>query len=281
AASENIDVATDAYELGLLRRAMGLPHGGVATASGIADIETARQQDADQLTKTFREVEAILERMIADPRLSVDDRVALANIRGRFIYRERALPDFADAGRAISEAVRAGDNERAVRAAARFAPYRPLFGADVSAVRNELAAMTTRETAETARWHRDLIVLEIVMVLLASLLGVSLALTVSNRMMAGLTRLIEGTKRVQEPGNYELLPVTSRDEIGTLTIAFNRMVEDLRAKDRIKETFGTFVDPRVVGNLIDASGEAIAERQVATVFFSDIKGFSSLSELLT
>src|SRR5262249_47654037 len=86
---------------------------------------------------------------------------------------------------------------------------------------------------------------------------------------------------VQQPGNYELLPVTSRDEIGTLTIAFNHMVEDLRAKDRIKETFGTFVDPRVVGNLIDASGEAIAERQVATVFFSDIKGFSSLGELLT
>ena len=60
------------------------------------------------------------------------------------------------------------------------------------------------------------------------------------------------------------------------------MVEDLRAKDRIKETFGKFVDPRIVANLLDpAGGKDLAERQVATVFFSDIKGFSGLGELLT
>jgi adenylate cyclase len=281
AASETIDVATDAYELGLLRRAVGLPHGGAAKAAGTLDIEAARLQDAELLTTTFRRFEDILERMIADPRLSVEDRIALSNIHGRFTYMERALPDFIDAGRAVSEAVRAGDNDEAVRMAARFAPYRPLFGADVSAVRQELATMTARETVEVARWHRQLILLEVVMLCLASLLGISLAIAVSNRMMSGLSRLVEGTKRVQGTENYELLPVTSRDEIGALTIAFNQMVEDLRAKDRIKETFGKFVDPRVVGSLIDASGETIAERQVATVFFSDIKGFSGLSELLT
>jgi HAMP domain-containing protein len=112
------------------------------------------------------------------------------------------------------------------------------------------------------------------------LLGLSLI--VSNRMMAGLERLIEGTRRMQDGDGYEVLPVTSKDEIGKLTIAFNQMVEDLRAKDRIKETFGKFVDPRIVANLIDpAGGNDLAERQVATVFFSDIKGFSGLGELLT
>ena len=46
------------------------------------------------------------------------------------------------------------------------------------------------------------------------------------------------------------------------------MVEDLRAKDRIKETFGKFIDPRIVANLINpAGGKDLAERQVATVFF--------------
>jgi adenylate cyclase len=56
------------------------------------------------------------------------------------------------------------------------------------------------------------------------------------------------------------------------------MVEDLRAKDRIKETFGKFVDPRIVANLIDlAGGGDLAERQLATVFFSDIREFSSLA----
>jgi len=101
-------------------------------------------------------------------------------------------------------------------------------------------------------------------------------------MMAGLERLIEGAQQVQDGQSYEILPVTSNDEIGKLTVAFNHMVEDLRAKERIKETFGKFVDPRIVANLIDSTGgKDLAERQVATVFFSDIKGFSGLGELLT
>ena len=117
---------------------------------------------------------------------------------------------------------------------------------------------------------------------LASLLGISVSIIVSNRMMAGLERLIRGARQVQDGQGYEILPITSNDEIGKLTGAFNHMVEDLRAKDRIKETFGKFVDPRIVANLIDPAGDQdLAERQVATVFFSDIKGFSGLGELLT
>jgi class 3 adenylate cyclase len=127
-----------------------------------------------------------------------------------------------------------------------------------------------------------LIILEMVMLGLASLIGLGLSVIVSNRMMAGLERLIAGTRQVQDGHGYEVLPVTSDDEIGKLTVAFNLMVEDLRAKDRIKETFGKFVDPRIVANLIDpAGGKDLAERQVATVFFSDIKAFSGLGELLT
>jgi adenylate cyclase len=117
---------------------------------------------------------------------------------------------------------------------------------------------------------------------LTSLIGLGVSLIVSNRMMAGLGRLIEGTQQIQDGHGYEILPVTSNDDIGKLTVAFNRMVEDLRAKDRIKETFGKFVDPRIVANLINPAGDKdLAERQVATVFFSDIKGFSGLGELLT
>jgi adenylate cyclase len=76
--------------------------------------------------------------------------------------------------------------------------------------------------------------------------------------------------------------VTSSDEIGILTRTFNKMAEELKAKDKIKEMFGKYVDPRIIANLLDTKAETgMAERQVATVFFSDIKGFTELSELLT
>src|SRR4030095_7545184 len=55
------------------------------------------------------------------------------------------------------------------------------------------------------------------------------------------------------------------------------------AKERIKDTFGKYMDPRIVSGLIGTSGEHAdtAERRTITVFFSDIKSFSSLSEQLT
>jgi adenylate cyclase len=61
------------------------------------------------------------------------------------------------------------------------------------------------------------------------------------------------------------------------------MVEEIRTREKIKDAFGKFVDPRIVANLITtAPGDNDrAERQVVTVFFSDIAGFTSMSEQLT
>jgi adenylate cyclase len=79
------------------------------------------------------------------------------------------------------------------------------------------------------------------------------------------------------------LPVTSRDEIGQLTGSFNRMILELQSKARITDTFGKFVDPRVVATLLgdDAHDTHAAARRASTVFFSDIKAFTALSERLT
>jgi len=282
AAVATIDVFTDRYELDLMRLAAGLREGGVGAGALVLQGEAERLHQAGVLTTTFQTAEEQLNQFVQDPRASIDKRVAMADIRGRFGYMKRALPNSIEVGRQMSEALSAGRAEEATRIAAGFAPYRSLFGEDLTAVRDELAALTASAAGEAHRLNRGLTILEIVMLGLASLLGISVSITVSNRMMAGLERLIQGTRQVQDGHGYEMLPVTSNDEIGKLTVAFNHMVEDLRAKDRIKETFGKFVDPRIVANLLDpAGGKDLAERQVATVFFSDIKGFSGLGELLT
>ena len=282
AAVATVDVFTDRYELDLRRLAADLRDAGAGAAAIAQQGEAERLSEARVLTATFEKTEAQLDQVVQDSRQTVEKRVAMADIRGRFGYMKRALPNFIEVGRRMSEALGAGRAEEAGHIAAEFAPYRSLFGEDLTAVRDHLATLTVGATGEAYRLHRGLIILEMVMLGLASLTGLGLSLIVSNRMMAGLERLIEGTRQIQDGHGYEILPVTSNDEIGKLTVAFNRMVEDLRAKDRVKETFGKFVDPRIVANLIDpAGGKDLAERQVATVFFSDIKGFSGLGELLT
>ena len=77
--------------------------------------------------------------------------------------------------------------------------------------------------------------------------------------------------------------MTTRDEIGQLSTAFNRMIERLRQNQRIRETFGRYIDPRIAEGLLDQSAVAATEgqRRVMTVMFCDMKGFTSLSEGVT
>jgi len=121
---------------------------------------------------------------------------------------KRALPSFIEVARRMSEALSAGRGEEAENIAAELARYRGLFGEDLMAVRDELAALMTRAAGEAHSLNRELTVLELVMLGLASLIGVGVSMIVSNRMMAGLERLIPGTRQVQDGDGYEILPVT-------------------------------------------------------------------------
>jgi adenylate cyclase len=77
--------------------------------------------------------------------------------------------------------------------------------------------------------------------------------------------------------------VTTGDEIGQLSAAFNRMIERLRQNQRVRETFGRYIDPKVAEGLLDQGVAAATEgqRRVMTVLFCDMKGFTTLSEGVT
>jgi adenylate cyclase len=193
-----IDVFTDRYELDLARLTAAMRNAGSTAGSLAQQGEAERLREAGVLTTTFQKAEEQLDQVVHDPRTSVEKRVAMADIRGRFGYMKRALPNFIEVGRRLSEALDTGQIQEAMHIAADFAPYRSLFGEDLSAVRDELAALSAGAAAEAYRLNRGLIILEMVMLGLASLIGLGLSLIVSNRMMAGLERLIEGTRRVQD-----------------------------------------------------------------------------------
>ena len=117
---------------------------------------------------------------------------------------------------------------------------------------------------------------------IASLVGLLLAFLVSRGLTRPIARLREGAQAVQQGRLDGDVPVTSSDEIGDVTRAFNDMLIELRAKEKIKETFGQYVDPRVVAELIDGSATRSSggEKQVASLFFSDIAGFTTIAERL-
>ncbi len=116
----------------------------------------------------------------------------------------------------------------------------------------------------------------------AGLVGLMLAWVIARGMTRPIARLQAGARAVGEGRLDTEVPVTSKDEIADVTRAFNSMVSELREKERIKETFGQYVDPRVVADLMAAGSDrsTTGEKQVATLFFSDIAGFTALSERL-
>jgi adenylate cyclase len=117
---------------------------------------------------------------------------------------------------------------------------------------------------------------------IATALGLIFAAFVTRSLVDPVKRLLGGTRAV-EAGDLDVeIMVRTHDELATLATSFNHMVGGLREKERIRETFGQYVDPRIVRSLLENRMLADkGERQVMSVFFSDLAGFTRMCEGLT
>jgi len=176
----------------------------------------------------------------------------------------------------------AGDQKALAGELERVGALRDELDRQLEAVRSQMIALLQADSAATARKQHAVLVVALLLTALAAVVGVLFSLIVSSGVTRPVRRLLEGAHAVAAGKLEETLVVTSRDEIGSLTIAFNDMIEQLRAKERIRETFRRYVDPRIVERLI--SGSALAaegQRRVMTVLFCDVKGFVGVSEEMT
>ena len=175
-----------------------------------------------------------------------------------------------------------GDDKAIDESLERVDALRDEMNQKMDAIRADMFALLVADAESTTRKQNQVMIIAALLTLLAAILGLVFSALVSAGVTRPVRRLLEGAKAVEAGDLDGTLVATSRDEIGHLTTAFNQMVEQLRSKERLRETFGKYVDPRVVEGLIE--GPALAaegQRRVMTVLFCDVKGFTSTSEGMT
>jgi len=150
-------------------------------------------------------------------------------------------------------------------------------------VNSKMAAWSDSAAKATEQRERRVFWLTIAATTSTVLLGLAVAALITNRLSRPVRSLASAMRDVQGGNLNVQLPVRSSDEVGRLTDSFNFFVQELRSKEHMKQTFGKYIDPRILEHVLAQPGaEALAGgRREMTVLFADLVGFTSLSERLT
>jgi class 3 adenylate cyclase len=204
----------------------------------------------------------------------LDGRIdALQNETNEAINRENA---------ALISALEAGNLSVVDAVVGRIEKLRDDLDGKLDAARDGMAQILVANTAEVRSNQHRVILVSALLTFLSAVLGIVFSLLVSHRLTEPVRRLLEGARSVAAGRLDAKLPVQSNDEIGRLTDTFNNMIDQLREKERLRETFGRYVDPRVVEGLLNRPDMANqGQRRVMTVMFCDIKGFTESAERMT
>jgi len=169
------------------------------------------------------------------------------------------------------------------RSLARADALRDQLDEKINAVRTEMMKTSYGAIATIRSEQSQAVVISAIATALAAIVGLIFANLVSGSIIRSVRQLLEGTRAVEAGQLDQSIDVATGDEIGQLAAAFNRMVVQLRENRRVRETFGKYIDPRVVEGLIDRPTLTAAEgeRRAMTVLFCDLKGFTSVSEGMT
>jgi len=207
----------------------------------------------------------------------------LAEVKTLLDQIEPAYQIISNRQREVLDMQRAGEHDKANQHLNLLNDLQSTVQNQREAVNSKMAAWSGVATKATERRERRVFWLTIAATTSTVLLGLAVAALITNRLSRPVRSLATAMRDVRQ-GNLNIqLPVSSTDEVGRLTDSFNFFVQELRSKERMKQTFGKYIDPRILEHVLaQPTVETVASgRRDMTVLFADLVGFTSLSERLT
>ena len=257
-------------------------HGGHSRESNLVRQERAKKL-TEEVDRIFEQSKNLAEEGSKDARNDLHDRLAMARLIGTIQTLETQTQSFM---RVALQAVDLGLNgktleaKKALSLLGEYEELNPVY----EFLRVKATELTATSILETNENIHHIIRANLILFAFAGGLGFFVFLGITGRLQTAFRRLTSAFHETADGKYSDPLPVTSKDEIGDLTTSFNTMVEQLKSKERLREAFGHFLDPRIVANVVNPeTGELrqSAERRKVTIFFSDIAGFSGIGEQLT
>src|SRR5207249_4638679 len=124
----------------------------------------------------------------------------------------------------------------------------------------------------------DLGLAVVVSAAIAGTISLALTLLLSNSVTEPIDALHQATERVGRGDFAARVPVATTDETGALARSFNQMAAGLEQRERLRDAFGTFVDPDLTERVLQEGTDLAGEELEVSLLFVDIRGFTTYSE---
>jgi adenylate cyclase len=125
---------------------------------------------------------------------------------------------------------------------------------------------------------RDLGLDVLVAVVVASTISLELTVLLARSIAEPVDALRKATARVIGGDLSARVSVVSNDETGALAVSFNQMVAGLQEREKLREAFGSYVDPALADRILEEGTTLEGDEVEVTVLFVDIRDFTAWAE---
>ena len=255
----------------LLQQLFALPEETPAMVARIKDLGTKVNRDFEKVRTLFKEEEAS---EFAPPTIFELHR-SLDRVEQEFRTFEKHSFE-------LLELRESGKNSRFLELLPHLNKQQNTIDDELNALRSHVEAVVEESVQRADSDEKFLLWFHLILTGLSAVLGLGIAAVVTKALVRNVRNLVRGAEDV-EAGDLDVeVPVITDDEVGRLTASFNDMVGGLRMKERIKDTFGKYMDPRIVTALLEKPEMTRlgGDRREMTVMFIDLQGYTSISEKL-
>lgn len=235
----------------------------------------------DRVDKELEKASSAIDLALKDVRL-LPTREKFSRLQPILEKIEKEHQDFHDRAREILQLLAENKKIQARQLENQLDIEEAEFNREIASILKELNQFTIQSARSGQQHQQQVLQLGIAIAIIATISGLLAASAIATGLVQPTRYLTRKIKTVRDTNFDVTINIKTNDEIGEIAHSFKKMLEELKQKEKIKEIFGKYVDPRAIAHLLEDSQktQTVGKKQIMTVYFSDIEGLENLENSL-